>query len=188
VIPRARCVAAALVVAALAGSIVAAQSEPGTFRGTASVRKGAATASAPVSVTVTRYATVPERELVRKAIREGGGEALREALSRLPDTGFIHLGERRTRIKFAEERVTASGRLVTVVTAEPILFLGAGIPAPKSQTGFDVAVALLDMADDGTGLGELAPAARVGLDEGGALLIQDYGATVVWIKDLTRAK
>jgi hypothetical protein len=32
------------------------------------------------------------------------------------------------------------------------------------------------------------PAARIGLDEHGALLIEDYGATVVWLGNLAHAR
>lgn len=183
-----RAAAGVVLGAVLSAFVVSAQKGPETFTGTASVRKGAASASAPVTVTVTRYASATEREAVMKAVRSGGTAAVRTALAALPAAGFIQLGERKTPIKFAGERATGSGRLVTVITAEPILFLGAGIPAAKPLTGFDVAVAMLDLQANGGGLGELAPAAKVGLDEGGALLIEDYGATVVWLKDLARAK
>jgi hypothetical protein len=169
-------------------AVASAQTVPETFKATASVKRGAASAAAPFTVTVTRYATAAERAAVMKAVRDGGAAAVRTALAALPAAGFIQLGERRTPIRFAGERLTGSGRLVTVVTAEPILFVGAGIPESKPLSGFDVAVAMLDLQPDGAGLGELAPAARVSLDEGGAFLIEDYGATVVWLKDLARVK
>jgi hypothetical protein len=169
-------------------AVASAQTVPETFTATASVKRGAASAAAPITVTVTRYATAAERAAVMKAVRDGGAAAVRTALAAMPTAGFIQLGERRTDIKFAGERTTGSGRLVTLVTAEPILFVGAGIPAAKPMNGFDVAVAMLDLQADGGGLGELAPAAKVGLDEGGAFLIEDYGATVVWLKDLARKK
>lgn len=185
---RAEVVTAALAVAMLRAAAGSAQAPPETFSATASVKHGAASAAAPVTVTITRYASAAERAAVMKAVRDGGSAAVRTALAALPDAGFIQLGERRTAIRFAGERTTGSGRLITVVTGEPILFLGAGVPAAKPRTGFDVAVALLDVNGNGGGSGELAPAAKVGVDEGGAVLIEDYGATVVWLKDLARAK
>jgi hypothetical protein len=106
----------------------------------------------------------------------------------LDELAIVELGGRRTAIKFAAERPTASGRLLTILTAEPIVHLGAGVPASPPQAGFDVAVALLVLDGEG-GTGELAPAAKVGLDKDGALLIQDYaGGTVVWLDALTRAR
>jgi hypothetical protein len=77
---------------------------------------------------------------------------------------------------------------VTILTAEPVLLLGAGVPEARPRQGFEVAVAMLDLNDAGAGLGELAPAAKVALDAEGALRIEDYGATVVWLQGLARAK
>jgi hypothetical protein len=152
------------------------------------VKKGSASATAPVQVTVTRYATATEREMVMKAVKEGGTTGLRKTLSGLSDAGFIQLGERRTALKFASQRDTASGRLLTVVTAEPILFLGAGVPASKPQSGFDVAVAIIELKEGSAGLGDLAPAAKVTVDDKGALLVEDYGSTVVWLNGVVRGK
>jgi hypothetical protein len=179
---------AVFVAGALCTAVAAAQTGPDTFTATASVKKGAASATAPVRVTVTHYASTAERETIVKAVKEGGTAALRKALIGLSDAGFIQLGERRTPLKFAAQRETAAGRLLTVVTAEPILFLGAGIPASQPQTGFDVAVAIIELKEDGGGLGDLSPAAKVTVDEGGALLIEDYGSTVIWLNAVTREK
>jgi hypothetical protein len=176
------------VAAAVSVTVAFAEGAPETFTATASAKKGDTKATAPFSVTVTRYASDQEREAVMKAIREGGTAALRKVLSTMPDAGHIQLAERRTAIKYAGQRPTGSGRLVTVVTAEPILHLGATLPAAKATAGFDVAVAMLDVKDGGIGLGDFAPAAKVGLDKAGALLIEDYGATVIWLNGVARSK
>ena len=174
----------ALTVGALS---VAAATVPETFTATASATTDVASGSLPFSVTITRYASADERETVMQAVR-AGGTALRTALARLDDAGFIQLGERRTSIKYAGERAIGSGRLVTVVAAEPILFLRGGVAAPPRPTGAEVTVAMLVVQDAGDGLGELAPAATVGVDAHGALLIEDYGPTVIWLKGLVREK
>ena len=105
----------------------------------------------------------------------------------MQDAGVIQLGDRRTTIKFASQRTTGSGRLVTVLTAQPIVFVGAGLPDAQPRAGFDVALAFLDLQDTG-GIGELAPAAKIGIDHGGALFTEDYGATVIWLNDLEGAR
>ena len=183
-IPRTRTTLGALAFAVLGAAAMAAAG-PETFTAVASVKKGAASATAPVSVTVTRYATESEITAMRKAA-EAGGTALRTALAALGDAGYIQLGEARTPIKFAAERSTGAGRLTTVLTAEPMLFMGAGLPTAKPKEGFEVAVAMLDLDQSG-GKGELAPAAKVGIDKGGAFVIQDYGATVMWLSGLARS-
>ena len=178
-----------LIVAALIAVPASGQSAHETFTATASVTKGGAKASAPVTVTVTRYASADERAAAMKAVREGGTAGLRAALSAMKDAGFIQVGERRTPIKYAGARPTGSGRLVTVVTAEPMLFLGAGSPQAKPKSGFDVAVAMLHLKEgEGAGFGELALAAAVRLDEQGAFQIDDYGATVIWLEGLARSR
>ena len=183
----ARAIAGICASATLGMAIVLAQTAPETFNATASVKRGGASASAPLAVTVTRYASAAERDAVMAAVREGGTAAARKVLAAMSDAGVIRLGERSTPIKFAAQRPIGSGRLVTVVTAEPILFLGAALPEAKARAGYEVAVAMLQVGDhDGTG--ELVPAAKVGMDENGALLIDDYGATVVWLNGLARAR
>jgi hypothetical protein len=168
--------------------IASAQTAIDRFTARAAVKHGNAAASAPFTATITRYVSADEREAVVKALREQGLAGARHALSALRDAGVIELGSQRTPLKFASERRTASGRLVTLLTAEPMLFLGGGLPSAQRREGFDVAVAMLDVNEDGQGLGELAPAAKVGLDANGALLIEDYGATVIWLQDLARVK
>ena len=157
-----------------------AQATPETFAATATVKRAGVSASAPVSVTITRYSSDAERDAVMAAVRAGGSAALHRALGSAKDAGHIQLGDRRTAIKFVGQRPMPSGRLLTIVTAEPILFLGAGLPDAAPRDGFDVAVAMLEV-EGGKVSGELVPAAKVGVDPKGALLIEDYGATVVWL-------
>jgi hypothetical protein len=79
--------------------------------------------------------------------------------------------------------------LLTIATSDPIGFLGSDQPGAASTAGFDVAVAIIDLKSDGTGSGELAPAAKVSMDQNGTFTMQDYAAgTVVWLQDIKRAK
>jgi hypothetical protein len=169
--------AATFVVAALTQS-------PETFTATATVRQGTTSTSAAVSVRIDRYATADERAALLTTAR-AGSSAVQKALSGHADAGYIQVGERRTPIKYAWKHSGTGGQLVTVATAEPIGFLGANRPNAAPTTGFDVAMALLDL---NSGTGELAPAAKVGLDDSGAVRVEDYGATVVWLNKIVRAK
>jgi hypothetical protein len=178
-----RQLSAVFVVATIGVAMVSSQNASETFTATASVKKAEASASAPFTVTITRYASDADREAVRDAVRKSGSDGARTVLTGFKDAGFVQLGEHRVPIKFAAQRQTGGGRLVTVITAEPILYLGAGLPDAKRRTGYEVAVAMLDVQAGG-GTGELAPAAKVGLDDGGAVLVEDYGASVIWLKDL----
>ena len=183
--------ATSLVVFAIsaASAVVAlAQTPPETFTATASVKGASVQATADVRVQVDRYGTEDQRAALIKAVRSGDPATVTKALASLPDAGYIELGERRTPIKFAGLRETPDGQLITVVTATPLVFLGAGLPAAKPTSGFDVAVAILEVKKGDSGMGELAPAAKVGVDKGGALVIQDYGKTVVVLNRVARGK
>ena len=164
--------------------------EPGgeTFTATASVKSETASATAPVKIAIERFATEAERSSVTNAVKSGGTQAVRQVLSKMGDAGTIEVGQRPTPIKYAYARSTGSGRIVTVVTAEPILFLGAGLPDAKPKTGYDVAIALLVLDANGAGHGELAPAAKVKANESGAVVIAEYGAAKVWLNDVAKAK
>ena len=180
----------AVAVTALAATfVVAAMTQsPESFTAAASVRHGTSTATADVSVRVDRYATDAERAALIKSTREGGGAGVQKALSARPDAGYIQLGERRTPIKYAWKTTMPDGQLITVATAQPILFLGAGVPQSAPKAGYDVAIAILEVKTTGPGNGELAPAAKLAIDDNGAVRVQDYGATVVWLNKIARAK
>ena len=176
-----------LVLAALCTPAASAGSGAEKFTATATVKKGGANASAPLTVVVNRFASENEIASVSKAATGTGPGTLAKALSALEDVGYIQLGDRKTPLKFAASRSTGGGRLITVLTAQPILFLGAGVAPAKPSAGFDVAMAMLIVEGSG-GTGELAPAAKVGIDDEGAIVIQDYGATVVWLTDVAAGK
>jgi hypothetical protein len=175
--------------AAFFAVVALAQTTPETFTATASVKNRSAQATADLSAQVQRYTSEEDRGALIKALREGGMAAVQKRLASMPDAGYIQLGQRKTPIKYAGRRPLPDGQLVTVITAEPIVFLGAGLPDAKPAAGPHVAVAILDVKNGKESwMGELAPAAKIGVDEGGALLIEDYGSTVVWLNRLVRAK
>jgi hypothetical protein len=178
----------ALAIGAASTVVALAQTPPEVFTATASVKGASVQATADVRVQVDRYGTEDQRAALIKAVRSGDPATVTKALASLPDAGYIELGERRTPIKFAGRRETPDGQLITVVTATPLLFLGAGLPAAKPTSGFDVAVAILEVKKGDAGMGELAPAAKVGVDKGGALVIQDYGKTVVVLNRVARGR
>jgi hypothetical protein len=178
----------ALVIGAACTVVALAQTPPEIFTATASVKGASAQATADVRVQVDRYATEDQRAALIKAVRSGDAATVTKALASLPDAGYIELGERRTPVKFAGRQETPDGQLITVVTATPLVFLGAGLPAAKPTSGFDIAIAILEVKKSDPGMGELAPAAKVGVDKGGALVIQDYGKTVVVLNRVARGK
>lgn len=159
------------------------------FTATASVKAESGSAkTAPVRISVERFATETERASVVDALKSGGTPAVKTVLSKMNAMGTLEVGGHKTPIKYAYTRPTGSGRLVTVVTAEPVVHLGAGLPDAKPRAGYDLAVVLLVLDAGGAGDGEFAPAAQLKVNESGALVIADYGADKVWLKGVAKAK
>ena len=177
------------VVALAAGDRVtatlAAQGAAETYSATATVKGPQGQVTAPVVVVIERLTTDAERSKAVEALKAGGTTALRQALEKMPAIGHISVGERKNPIKYAYTRSVGSGRLVTVISDKPIVYLGEKLPAAKPKAGYDLAFALLNLSADGKGSGELGPAAKVKVDAG-AIVTEDYGAEVVRLTDIVK--
>jgi hypothetical protein len=154
---------------ALAGTVSHAWAQAETITATASVKNASgASTSVPLTVVVDRFASDAERDSLLAAVKSGGTAAARELLAKQRDAGTLQLGSQRAPIKYAYARTTGSGRLITIITAQPI---GDAKPKP----GYDLGLALLEVAASGAGRGELSPAAKVRIDGQGAIVTE--GAT-----------
>jgi hypothetical protein len=165
--------------------LVAAAAVPGaqsgeTFTATATVKTaGSATASAPLTITVDRKMSQSEADSLVAAFKTGGVAGLRKALVGVPPTGSVRLGEGKpTPTRLTLERPTDKGRLLTIVTDQPIVFLGAGVPGAKAKEGYDFAIIDLEVDAKGSGTGTLSPAAKVTVKQG-VFVVDDYAAELV---------
>jgi hypothetical protein len=168
-----------------------AQSQSGaeTFTATAAVKAaGGASTTAPVTITIDRKMSESEADTLRASFTKGGAAGLRKALVGVAPTGSIQLGSGKpTPTRLTIERPTDKGRLLTVVTDQPILFLGAGIPGAKPKDGYDFAVLDIEVDAKGTGSGTLSPAAKVGLKQG-AFVVEDYAAELIRLSGVKKVK
>lgn len=170
-------------------TLAAGQAQTGseTFNATATVKTGGgATATAPVRIAVERVMPQAEADKYAAAFRKGGAAELRKALTGVKPTGSVTVGTQPpvpTRITF--ERRTDKGRLITIVTDAPILFLGAGMPGAKPKDGYDFAVIDLEVSDQGRGSGVMSPAVKIGLKDT-AFVFTDYSIELVQLKDVTK--
>lgn len=185
--------APALAAAALASSLLIAPAAFGqteeTFSATASVKTKEVSATAPASITISRYSTDDERASVSKALKSGGTKAVKGLLATMKDCGKLEMGENHVPIKYAYSRSTGSGRVIALVTAEPLLHPGSGLPeSKKKRARDDVAVAILVLEANNTGHGELAAAAQVKTTESGAITIDHYDAPKIWLKGIAKAR
>src|SRR6185436_5345264 len=116
-----RACAAGAAVLLIGARLVPGQTPTETFTARASVNTpGGAAASAPVTIVVKRFAADADRNAMIAAIKKSG-TAASLLLATSPDAGMLQLGLQRTAIKYASQRASANGRLVTLLTAEPIM-------------------------------------------------------------------
>ena len=93
----------------------------------------------------------------------------------VPPTGSVKIGAgNATPTRFTIERASGKGRLLTIVTDQPLLFLGAGVPGAKPKEGYDFAVIDVQVDASGNGTGTIAPAAKLKMNQD-AFVVEDYG-------------
>jgi hypothetical protein len=137
---------------------------------------GGATTKAPVTLVIERFASDAERDALIKAVKTGGTETARQLLAKRQDAGTVKLGAQTAAIKHAFARSTGDGRLITAITSEPLVFLGAGLPGAKSTAGYNLGLVLVQISAKGTGSGELVPAAMVRVGDQDAIITEAYNA------------
>lgn len=161
-----------------------AQLGPESYKATATL-KGAAGASetAPVVISIDRWTTDDERAKAVMNFRAGGTPAIQNLLASLADAGSLQVGRIRTPIRFARALPVAGGKVVTVLTAQPVSLAGAGV----AGAGHNLAVVTFQVDAGGNGeAGDLAPAAKVKLDDKGAFVVES-GAETVRLTGITKA-
>jgi len=173
----------------IAASALFAQSASEKFTATAAVKgAGGAEATAPVSMTINHKMSQDEADKLLAAFKSGGAAGLRKALTGIAPTGSVTVGGGKpTPTRITVERTTDKGRLLTMVTDRPILFLGAGVPGAKPKTGYDFAVIDLEVDAKGAGSGTIAPAAKVTVKDG-AFVVEDYGGETVRLTKVAPSK
>jgi len=161
---------------------------PETLVATASVKNASgASLSVPVTASITRFASDAERDALLAAVKKGGTAAARQLLEKGADAGSFELSSRKTAIKYAYARTLSGGdRLITLIMAQPVFFLGAGAPEAKPKAGYDLGLVLLELKASGPGKGELAPAAKVRVDAQNAIVTEDYGAEMVQLTNVVK--
>ena len=166
-----------------------AQTGPETFTATATVKTAAGgTATTPVTIVIDHKMPQNEADKFAAAFKSGGAEALKKALVGVKPTGSVTIGSGKpTPTRLTLERPTGSGRLITIVTDQPLLFLGAGAPGAKPKEGYDFAVIDLTVSAAGTGTGQIAPAAKISTNQG-AFVVSDYSSEYIQLTKVARGK
>lgn len=168
---------------------LSAQAGAETFSATATVTTaGGAAATAPVTIAVTRKMSQEEADKLTAAFANGGVAALRKALTGVAPTGSIQVGSgKATPSRLTLERPTDKGRMLTIVTDGPIMFLGAGLPEAKPQQGYDFGIVDIVVDGKGVGVGTMSPAAKVTVKQG-VFVVDEYSGELVRLSDVKKVK
>lgn len=177
---------AALVSVAAATS---SQTASETFSATAAIKTaGGAQATAPVTITVTHKMSQAEADKFTTAFAKGGVAELRKALTGVAPTGSVQIGSgKATPTRLTLERPSDRGRMLTIVTDQPLMFVGAGMPNAKPKEGFDFGIIDIIVADSGAGSGTMSPAAKVTVKQG-VFVVDEYSGELVRLTDVKKSK
>ena len=156
-------VPALLVVAALVMPQAAAAPETfdivGTVTPSGATAKGAITV--PMTVTLERYSPEFERTKMTDALEHGGYPGFLNALRASSQVGTLAVAGDTFKIRWAREVPGDAGRVISLVTDQPVAFIGSTRRGAKPTAGYEVAVIQLTLDKAGHGTGQMAAAARV---------------------------
>jgi hypothetical protein len=159
-----------------------------TFTATASMKAHNVTHSAPVTVQIDRFVSDADRDKFMAVVKRHKTTEIHDALAAMPDIGVIDTSGKKTPIKYAYASPSGGGRLITVVTAQPIVHIGGDLPDAKPKKGYDLALAFLILDANDKGDGELAAATKVNVDAKGAIVTEDYSPATVHLTGISKAK
>ena len=158
--------------------VVRAQTYPRTLVASAEVSGATSGATATITIRIERLMPDFDFKAVVDGLKFGGYPGALTALRKLPEIGYVQIGDRRTVLKYAHQRADGKSGLV-LVTDRPIFFVGGGAPDAKPKAGYELGVIELQVDAQGNGQGTMAAAARVKPGPDGGVILDDYAATPV---------
>jgi hypothetical protein len=160
-----------------------------TFSATAAIQTaGGASATAPVTIDVTRKMSQQEADTMTSAFINGGVAGLRKALAGVTATGSIQIGSGKpTPTRLTLERQTDRGRMLTIVTDRPLMFLGAGLPEAKPKEGYDFGIVDVIVDATGGGTGTISTAAKVAVRQG-VFVVDDYSGELIRLNNIKKVR
>ena len=170
-------VRSASVPALLLAAALAAQGGPETFDVVATASAGAnakGTLTVPITVQIDHYTPEHDRTKMTDALKYTGYPGFLNALREAPKAGTLDVAGDKFTIRWARTVDTDSGRTVTLVTDQPVAFVGLGKRGAKPTAGYECAVIQILLDKTGKGKGTMAAAARVKPDGNGGVRIDSY--------------
>lgn len=167
---------------ALAGSASA-----DTFTATAEAKNATgAVRTAPVTISWAALSTAAEKDALFAALKSGGHAAAKKVLLGMKDIGTIEAPKKTVAVKYAFARPVGSGRMVTVIAAEPMAAIKSDLSNTAPKEGFDLTIAILVLDAENKGSGEFTPAAKIKLREDGAVTTEDSSTETIWLKGVAK--
>lgn len=131
----------------------------GTVTPNGAAAKGAITV--PMTVSLDRYSPEFERTKMTDALEHGGYPGFLNALRASSQVGTLDVAGDTFKIRWAREVPGDTGRVITLVTDQPVAFIGSTRRGAKPTAGYEVGVIQLTLDKTGHGTGQMAAAARV---------------------------
>ena len=162
---------------------------PESFSANFNVATGVGAAAGTAEIRIDKYTPDDDREAVAAALKNGGHEAFMTALRKAPAVGSLTVAGKAATIRWArQQRTGATKRTITVVTDEPVLFVGGGLADAKPRDGYEVAAVKFEIDDGGYTLnpGTMAAAARMKVDSSGNVEVADYSTAPIKLISITK--
>ena len=144
--------------------------------------------TSPVDITVNRWSTDAERDLLLAVFRDKGQDALLAALQKLPVVGGISTpGSLKYDIHFARQRAEAEGgRMIFLMTDR---YIGAWEAANRPRT-IDYPFTLIQLAldKDGRGIGKASIATKITQAADGTIELENFSSQPVALNEVRKIK
>ena len=170
-------------------AVVGAQTKPQApvdFTTTVQLTGPMGGAATTLDIHIERYLTDKERTPLVEALKKGYS-AFVPALRQGPVIGYVKVKDQKFDLRWAQQETVDLKQTITVATATPIYFVGAGRVDAKPKEGYDLGVIRLEVDTIGLGKGDLWPAAKVkATPNGQGVQIDDYGGQAAPITSVRR--
>jgi hypothetical protein len=142
--------------------------------------------STTVTISLDGRTTDADQAALREKAQGKPGGA-KELLAALPELGYIQAVDRKVPIRYAYIRPAGSGQMMTLISDQPLGYVGSNKKYVKSKEGYDLTYVMVAVDGSGKGRGEMAPACKIKFMDSGAPAVEDYGGQVVWLDDVVKA-
>jgi hypothetical protein len=140
-----------------------------------------------LQITIERWSTEAERDVLRDALIEKGGDALLPAIQKIkPRAGFIRRDARLGwNIQYARRTDLPDGGYRVVVATDRAMSFAEAAQSARS-TEYEFLLAELRIGSDGKGTGKFVPRAKISYDrEKETIAIEDYASLPIQLTQVT---